>query len=52
MGPRKGSLSTAEGRAKGSQGTGSRWNPQAHDFRDQFITCDGREINNVQFRHI
>lgn len=37
MGPRKGSLSTADGKANGSQGTGSTWKPQLPAFLAQLV---------------
>lgn len=38
MGPRRGSLSTADGRANGSTGTGSRCMPQLPALRPQLVT--------------
>lgn len=37
MGPRKGSLSTADGKANGSQGTGRTWKPQLPAFLAQLV---------------
>lgn len=52
IGPLRGSESGADGSAKGSPGTGRRWNPQAWALRPQVVTCDPKELHYTRCRDI